>query len=135
MFNLLILEGRLTAAPELRTTDNGRELIRFSVAVKRNRPDIKGEYPTDFFNCVSFGKTSEFISRNFNKGDCIIVYGEMQQYSYKNKSGEKRIGYEMLISAARFPDGNQKCDDNPNAADGQTYSMNFPLPNDENLPF
>ena len=60
--NVVILMGRLTADPELRTTNNGVSVTSFSVAVDR---DYSKEKQTDFINCVAWRNSAEFISKYF----------------------------------------------------------------------
>lgn len=65
--NSVQLVGRLTRDPEVRYTDGGTTVARFSLAVERRFKSENG--PTaDFPNCVAFGKTAEFIEKYFHKG-------------------------------------------------------------------
>ena len=71
--NNVVLMGRLTADPELRTTNSGLNYCRFTVAVDRYS---KGEdKKTDFINCVAWRQTAEFVERYFSKGKMIAVQG------------------------------------------------------------
>ena len=71
-FNKVILMGRLTAAPEVKTTGSGLSVTSFSIAVDRRH--IKGEEKAaDFFNVTAWRGTAEFIGKYFKKGDPIIV--------------------------------------------------------------
>lgn len=65
--NSVQLVGRFTRDPEVRYTDGGSTIARFSLAVDRRFKSENG--PTaDFPNCVAFGKTAEFIEKYFHKG-------------------------------------------------------------------
>ena len=67
MFNLVVLTGRLTADPELKTTPNGISVTSFSIAVaRRYRAGEEGQ--TDFINIVAWRQTAEFITKYFKKG-------------------------------------------------------------------
>lgn len=134
-FNHIIVGGRLTAKPELKTTPSGTTVCNFSVAVNR-----KGkEQTTDFINCVSFSKTAEFVSKFFDKGSSICVVGSLQVRRYTDKDGNKRTATDVLVDSAHFVDGRGE------NASGQTETQataeaptadNFqPLADDADLPF
>ena len=64
MFNLAVLTGRLTADPELKTTNSGISVTRFSIAVNRNYRAGE-EQQTDFINIVAWRQSAEFITKYF----------------------------------------------------------------------
>jgi single-strand DNA-binding protein len=101
MINNVTLLGRLTAAPELKTTTSGNSVTAFTIAVDR-RFQKDGERQTDFINCVAWRNTAEFIAHYFKKGDPIAVTGEIQTRKYKDKSGNNRVAVEVIINDARF---------------------------------
>jgi single-strand DNA-binding protein len=101
MINNVVLCGRLTAAPELKTTNNGQSVTAFTIAVER-RFLKDGERQTDFINCVAWRNTAEFISKHFIKGDPIAVTGEIQTRKYQDKNGNSRVAVEVVIDNARF---------------------------------
>lgn len=134
-FNHIIIGGRLTAKPELKTTPSGTTVCNFSVAVNR-----KGkEQTTDFINCVSFSKTAEFVSKFFDKGSSICVVGSLQVRRYTDKDGNKRTATDVLVDSAHFVDGRGE------NASGQTETQTTaeavtvddfqPLADDADLPF
>lgn len=71
-FNKVILGGRLTADPELKTTPSGISVTTFSVAVAR-RGSKNNE--SDFFNVTAWRQTAEFVTRYFRKASSICVVG------------------------------------------------------------
>ena len=77
MFNLVVLTGRLTADPELKTTANGLSVTTFSIAVDR-RYRSGEERQTDFINIVAWRQTAEFITKYFKKGNLIGFEGSIQ---------------------------------------------------------
>ena len=102
MLNSVIIMGRLTADPELRTTPNGVSVTSFTVAVDR-RFQAKGEEKkADFFNCVAWRQEAEFISRYWTKGRPILVEGELQNRSYVDKNGVTRYVTEIIVDRACF---------------------------------
>ena len=86
--NSVNLTGRLTRDPDVRYTDGGTSIARFTLAVDRRFKQDGG--PTaDFPSCVAFGKTAEFIERYFRQGMKLELTGRIQSGSYTNKDGVK----------------------------------------------
>ena len=119
MFNLVVLTGRLTADPELKTTPNGIPVTSFSIAVNRNYRS--GEEPqTDFINIVAWRKTAEFITRFFKKGSLIGIEGSIQTRRYTDKNGANRTAFEVVVNNAQFVES--KRDSAAPAAEPASYS-------------
>lgn len=103
MINNVVLMGRLTAAPELKTTQNETSVLSFTLAVER-RFQKPAEKQADFINCVAWRNTAEFISKYFNKGDMIAITGEIQTRKYE-VDGNKRVATEIVVNTASFCGG------------------------------
>ena len=102
-FNQVILAGRLTADPDVRTTPQGKQVLQASIAVNRDRRD--GNEQTDFIDFVAWEKRAEFISKYFRKGSAILISGKIQTRTWTDKNDQKRKAVEVLIDDARFVDG------------------------------
>lgn len=102
MYNKVILLGRLTKTPELKSTPTGVSVCTFSIAVDRRFQTKGEERKADFFNCVAWRGDAEFISRYFDKGNPILVEGELQNRSYADKDGITRYVTEVIVSRATF---------------------------------
>lgn len=102
MLNKVLLTGRLTAAPELKTTASGINVTTFSLAVQRNYKNGAGEYDTDFINCVAWRNQADFITRFFDKGQLITVVGALTSRNYEDKNGNKRTAFEVVVDEALF---------------------------------
>ena len=101
--NKVIIGGRLTADPELKTTQSGISVISFSVAVNRKtKPGANQE--TDFFNVVAWIQTAEFVSRYFHKGSSICIVGVLQTSSWTNQKGEKQYRTDIVADEVMFVD-------------------------------
>lgn len=98
MLNKAILTGRLTKAPELKQTQNGKSVCSFTIAVDRSRDREK----TDFIPIVAWGKTAEFISQWFGKGDLITIAGRIEVRNYEDKNGNKRTATEIIAEETFF---------------------------------
>lgn len=131
-FNKVIIGGRLTRDPELKTTPSGVSVANFSVAV--NRPYKKGEKgEADFFECVAWQKTAEFITRNFYKGNTICVTGHLQQRSWE-KDGVKRTVTEVVAEEACFVDAKSETGAIAGAAPQMPYVPDAYQAKPENVP-
>lgn len=117
--NKVVLQGRLTGDPELKTTTAGVTVTSFSIAVERNY-QANGQRESDFFNVTAWRKTAEFISRFFTKGNKILLVGELQQRSYQTQQGEKRTVVEVVANEAYFCDGKK--------AENEQSETQFPTP-------
>lgn len=104
-FNKVILGGRLTADPELKTTPSGISVTSFTVAVNRRFGGKQGEEPqADFFNVTAWRQTAEFITRYFRKASSICVVGALQTRSWVGQDGQKRFATEIVADEAYFVD-------------------------------
>ena len=104
-FNKVILGGRLTADPELKSTGNGVFVTSFAMAVNRrfiNKND--GQQLADFINCTAWRLTAEFIAKHFKKGDAICIVGSIQTRSWTDQQGAKRYATEVVAEEAFFVD-------------------------------
>ena len=101
MLNIVALQGRLSADPEQRTTQNGTAVTSFSLAVQRNVKGGDGEYGTDWIDCVAWKGTAEFICKYFQKGQLMAVNGSLQTRSYE-KDGVKRKTTQVVVQSAYF---------------------------------
>ena len=96
--NNLTLIGRTTSAIELKQTTAGKSVATFTLAVKR--PYTKDT--TDFFNCTVWDKQAETMSKHVGKGDQIAVSGYLQNRSWEDNNGNKRIATEVVVKDFYF---------------------------------
>lgn len=100
--NRVIMMGRMVANAELKTTPSGISAINFSIAVERNFQKKGEDRKSDFFNCVAWRNTAEFISKWFPKGRMILIEGELQTRKYTDKNGNPATWYEIQVDNAYF---------------------------------
>lgn len=100
--NKVIMMGRMVADAELKTTPSGVTACNFRIAVDRNYQKKGEDKKSDFFNCVAWRGTAEFISKWFPKGRLILVEGEMQTRQYTDKNGNPATWYEIQVDNAHF---------------------------------
>ena len=112
--NKIVLGGKLVKEPELKFLDgDGKAVARFTIAVSRKIKGKDGKRESDFFNCVIFGKLAEGITKYANKGQEIILVGEVRNRSYEDKDKIKRYITEVYVSEFDLF-GNYKKEENNN---------------------
>lgn len=102
MINVAVIMGRLTADPELKTTQGGNSVCSFTVAVDRNYAPQGQERKTDFINVVAWRQTAEFVSKWFRKGQMIALQGPIQVRNYEDRKGNKRTAVEIVADQVSF---------------------------------
>lgn len=98
MLNIAAIQGRLTADPELRHTQNDAAVTSFTVAVDRRKKDAG----TDFIDVVAWRQTAEFVCKYFQKGQMIALTGVIQTRNYEDKQGNKRKAVEIVANDVSF---------------------------------
>jgi len=151
MLNSVVMMGRLTADPELRTTPNGVSVTTFTIAVDRPFQKSGTERVADFFDVVVWRNQAEFVTRFFHKGNLICVQGYMTTRTYTDKNGVNRKAYEIVAENVHFT-GESKRDANspaaaasaapaaPKSTPAASYSSGntgdfVEIPGDDDLPF
>lgn len=105
MLNRIIIMGRLTRDPELRTTQSGTSVTSFTLAVDRDFKDRdNGEKATDFIDVVAWRQTAEFVCKYFGKGRMAVVEGRLQIREWKDKDGNNRRTAEIVAENVYFGD-------------------------------
>lgn len=133
MLNEIILQGRITADPELKVTTTNKPVVSFSLAVERDF-STDGEKETDFINIVAWNGTAEFVSKYFTKGKQMLVKGSLRVRKYQTENGENRYSTEVLAEKVYF------CGDKEKTSNSVGFASNnadFEEINDgdEDLPF
>jgi len=100
--NKFIGIGNLTKDVDLRTTQSGKAVTGFTIAVNRRFKDKGGDPVTDFFSVVTWDKLAESCARYLAKGKKVAVVGELQTRSYEDKNGVKRYVTEIVADEVEF---------------------------------
>ena len=120
MLNVVVLSGRLTQDPELKTPPNGISVCSFSIAVER-RFRSGEERQSDFINIVTWRSSAEFVSKYFKKGQMIAIRGSIQTRRYQDKDGNNRTAFEVVADDVQFADfARREGDSAPAAAPAAT---------------
>ena len=98
--NQVILLGNITRSPELKYTQTGTAILRFSIATNRQWKDKESgekKEAVDYHNIVFWGKLGELVSQFTDKGSRILIQGRLQTRSWE-KDGVKRYSTEVIGS-------------------------------------
>lgn len=102
--NHVVIAGRLTRDPELKSTPSGQQVASFSIAtnkVWKDKNTGEKKESTEFVNCVAWGRTAETICQYFQKGKEIYVEGRLQTRSW-DKDGSKQYRTEVIVDTFQF---------------------------------
>lgn len=99
--NKAIMIGRLTKDADVRYTNDGKAIARYTLAVDR-RFKREGEQSADFINCVAFGKAAEFAEKYLKQGIKIAVDGRIQTGSYTKQDGTRVYTTDVIIENQEF---------------------------------
>ena len=102
MINNVVLIGRLTTDPELKTTAQGVSFCRFSIAVDRDFVRPGEDRQADFINIVAWRSNADFICRYFTKGKFIGIQGSIQTGRYTDRDGNTRNSFDVIVNRASF---------------------------------
>ena len=97
--NSIVLKGRLTSDIEVKQTQSGVAVTKFSVAVDR---DFSKEKEADFIPCTAWRQTAEFLGKFFRKGQEILLSGRLLTIKFTDKDGNNRIGYDVMVDKVEF---------------------------------
>lgn len=142
--NKVFLRGNLTRDVELRTTESGKDVANFGIAVRREFKNADGEYESDFINCEAWGNLADTIAKYFHKGSGIFIIGRLQTKPYDRKDGTTAIATNVVLESIEFDRKVEKkeeetsnseveprnTEDDPYAAMGQQIQID-----DNELPF
>ena len=99
MINRVVLTGRLTRDPELKSTSSGISVAVFTLAVNRQYTDANGNRGTDFISCVIWRKAAENFCNFTSKGSLVGIDGRIQTRSYDNKDGQRVYVTEVVVDS------------------------------------
>jgi single-strand DNA-binding protein len=107
MVNKVILVGNLGKDPEVRYTQSGRAVARFSLATSEVWNDAEGnrQERTEWHNIIVWGKQGETCAQYLAKGRQAYVEGSIRSRSYDDKTGQKRYITEIIAQRVRFLGG------------------------------
>lgn len=126
--NNIVLLGRLTKDADIRSTQSGKVVASFTLAVDRPYTQ-NGKKEADFIACQIWGKSAEVLGKSVHKGQRILLEGRLQIRQYTDKNGNKRTAAEVV--AERFEFIERKEQTEPQSMEDFGQQMPF----DEEIPF
>ncbi len=141
--NRVILIGRLTRDPELKSTNSGNYFCRFSLASNRNVYNKQSGESRDevgFFDCIAWGKSAETIHKYLQKGRRICVEGSLRWSSWEGTDGKKQSKVEINVEGFQFLDakqdgGGSMRDTGPSEPSGSAAHFDTGAMSDDDIPF
>lgn len=96
--NKLIIIGNVCHSPELRSTQSGKSVCSFDVAVNRRG----GDSDTTYFRVSAWNKLAETCQQYISKGKKVMVCGEVTARAYEGKDGTPRASLELMANEVEF---------------------------------
>ena len=127
--NKVILKGRITQDPELRTTINNKAVVRFTLAVNEGYGE---KQVTNFINCEVWNKLAENLHKYCNKGSPLLLEGCIRTENYE-QDGQKRYVTKVVVQSYEFLDS-KKNKESAEESVSSIYTDEVEI-NDEDLPF
>jgi single-strand DNA-binding protein len=97
--NKVQLIGNLGNAPEVRTTESGKKLVKFSIATNESYRNAKGEKVTEtqWHNIIAWGKVADIAEKYLTKGTEVAIEGKLMNNNYTDKDGNKKYSTEIQV--------------------------------------
>jgi single-strand DNA-binding protein len=98
--NRVQLIGNLGNAPEVRKTETGKKLVRFSVATNESYKNSNGDKVTDtqWHSLVAWGKLADIAEKFLNKGTEVAIEGKLVNRNYTDKEGIRKYVTEIQVN-------------------------------------
>ncbi len=140
MMNRVILVGRITKDPEIKSTQSNIAVVTFTLAVNRQFADQSGEKQADFIQCVVWRKQAENLARFVRKGALLGVEGRIQTRTYEGDNGTRYVT-EVVCDSVQFLESKGDTTEQPVREEQNTsendefYETSKQLAAEEDLPF
>ncbi|MEK4403480.1 single-stranded DNA-binding protein [Sporosarcina sp. FSL K6-6792] len=124
MINRTVLVGRLTKDPELKYTQTGIAVTRFTLAVNRAFQNASGEREADFISCVAWRKQAENVANFLKKGSLVGLDGRIQTGSFEGQDGKRVYTTEIVADSVQFlePRNSNSNNESSNQSNGSNQS-------------
>jgi len=118
-YNKVILMGNLAQDPELKTTQYGKIVANFTIAVNRKwvGPEGQDSGEVSFIDCEIWGKQAQVVKDYFSKGRPIFLEGRLKQETWTNKdTNKKQSRLRVVVDSFNFVDSRKSADSIPACA-------------------
>ncbi len=139
--NKAIIIGNLGRDPDVRYTQSGRAMARFTVATTETWTDRDNgrQERTDWHSIVVWGKQAETCGQYLSKGRQVYIEGSIRPRSYEDKDGNTRYTTDIEARRVQFLGGGgsarsgQSFDDEPSGGFDDMGAGS--VPPDDDVPF
>lgn len=128
----IVIIGNLTRDPESRTTQDGKSVCNFTVAVNRRQKKQDGTNEADFFRVSAWGKTGEACQKYLAKGRKVCVVGSVSVYTYQAQDGTTRASMNVFANDVEFLTSKSE---SGASQQGESVPTGCTPVNDDELPF
>lgn len=127
MLNKVVLQGRFTADPEIKTTQSGVNCCNFTVAWSEKYKEIETNC---FLSCCAWRQTAEFVPKYFHKGDQVVVEGRLVTQKWQDQQGQNRSMTLCEVDKVHFcgSKNSQGFQNAPQGAGTQNVGTYSPVP-------
>jgi single-strand DNA-binding protein len=94
--NRVVLVGRIARDTESRQTNNGMEVVDFTLAVDKRQGKREEEQEPNWFRISAFGKTAEYVTTYLGKGRLVAVDGRLDHRKYQDRDGNNREAISII---------------------------------------
>jgi single-strand DNA-binding protein len=124
--NVVAMVGRLTRDSELRMTQSGNGILRFSIAVNRRKRTADGNWEDEanFFDCSLFGKSAQTMANYLKKGRQVAIQGELRQDRWNGQDGQTRNRVEIAVNSLQLVGSGRQ--DGGAPAQGDSGAQDYP---------
>ena len=126
--NSIVLMGRLTKDADIRSTQSGKVVASFTLAVDRPYTQ-NGKKEADFIACQIWGKSAEILGKSVHKGQRVLLEGRLQIRQYTDKNGNKRTAAGVVTDRFEFIERKEQ------TAPQSMEDFGQQMPFDEEIPF
>jgi single-strand DNA-binding protein len=118
--NRVVLVGRLTADPELRTLPSGTPVCNLRLACNAARKGEDGEYAEkpNFFNVAVYRGQAESVHRYMSRGRQVAIDGRLEWRDWETQEGQRRQTVEIVAERIEFLDSGRSNGHSADAAGG-----------------
>lgn len=127
--NRVTASGNLTGDPELRTTKNNSNVVRFSIASNKKYKETE---EVSYFEVQAWGKLAEIVNKYCQKGKMVFVDGRLKQERWKDQNGQNRSKVIIIAENVQLVGGKSDIEQAKNEMGGQEVD---PSDFDEDIPF
>ena len=105
--NRVVLVGRLTRDPELRSLPSGTAVCSLRIACNSARRDPDGGYSErpNYFDVTVYGPAADNVHEYTRRGSRVAVDGRLEWREWENAAQEKRQAVSVVADTVQFLDG------------------------------